>query len=303
MNVLITGGAGYIGSELVQFMLDEGHKVTVLDNLEYGADSLLRYVGDNNFNFEKLDVRRTELIKPYLDKADAIIPLACLVGFPLCEKRPTDAKQVNYEVNKWIANNKSPDRMLVYPYTNSGYGVSDGGNVCTEESPLNPISLYGETKVEAEKVIMQRSNSVSFRLATVFGVSDRMRIFTGYACELVSSSRINKLNALECGESSAVGRAMAFLGIGIDGSIASADEVQNAVHQEEAHNVTEQQKDKYQELLKHKCFEGKKKKTNEWWTQIYDSPNPKIAADKALKTMQQAIELFKNPKIEKQEEK
>ena len=134
-------------------------------------------------------------------------------------------------------------------------------------------------------------------------VSDRMRIFTGYACELVSSSRINKLNALECGESSAVGRAMAFLGIGIDGSIASADEVQNAVHQEEAHNVTEQQKDKYQELLKHKCFEGKKKKSNEWWTQIYDSPNPKVAAEKALKTMQQAIELFKNPKIEKQEEK
>ena len=126
-------------------------------------------------------------------------------------------------------------------------------------------------------------------------VNDRMRIFTGYACELVSSSRINKLNALECGESSAVGRAMAFLGIGIDGSIASADEVQNAVHQEEAHNVTEKQKGKYQELLKHKCFDGKKKATNEWWVHIYDAQNPKAAADKALRTMEAAIKLFENP--------
>ena len=134
-------------------------------------------------------------------------------------------------------------------------------------------------------------------------VADRMRIFTGYAYEMVGSSQINKTSALENCETSAVGRALGMLGIGIDGSIASADEVKNAVHQQESHNVTEQQKDKYQELLKHKCFEGKKKKTNEWWTQIYDSPNPKIAADKALKTMQQAIELFKNPKIEKQEEK
>ena len=133
-------------------------------------------------------------------------------------------------------------------------------------------------------------------------VNDRMRIFTGYACELVSSSRINKLNALECGESSAVGRAMAFLGIGIDGSIASADEVKNAIHQEEAHNVTEQQKAKYQELLSHKCFKGKKKATNEWWVHIYDAQNPKASADKALETMQKAIELFENPEIIKQEE-
>ena len=134
-------------------------------------------------------------------------------------------------------------------------------------------------------------------------VNDRMRIFTGYACELVSSSRINKLNALECGESSAVGRAMAMLGIGIDGSIASADEVQNAVHQEEAHNVTEEQKNKYQELLKHKCFDGKKKKTNDWWVHIYDAQNPKDAADKALRTMEAAIKVFENPQTIKQEEK
>ena len=134
-------------------------------------------------------------------------------------------------------------------------------------------------------------------------VSDRMRIFTGYAYEMVGSSQINKTSALENCETSSTGRALAMLGIGIDGSIASADEVQNAIHQEEAHNVTEQQKNKYQELLKHKCFEGKKKKTNDWWALIYDAQNSKIAADKALKTMEAAIKLFENPKIEKQEEK
>ena len=134
-------------------------------------------------------------------------------------------------------------------------------------------------------------------------VSDRMRIFTAYAYEMVGSSQINKTSALENCETSAVGRALGFLNIGIDGSIASADEVQNAIHQQEAHNVTEQQKNKYQELLKHKCFDGKKKNTNEWWTSIYDTPNPKVAADKALKTMEAAINLFENPKIEKQEEK
>ena len=134
-------------------------------------------------------------------------------------------------------------------------------------------------------------------------VTDRMRIFTGYAYEMVGSSQINKTSALENCETSAIGRALGILGIGIDGSIASADEVENAIHQEEAHNVTEQQKDKYQKLLAHKCFEGKKKKTNEWWVHIYDTQNPKAAADKALKTMEKAIDLFKNPEIIKKEEK
>ena len=134
-------------------------------------------------------------------------------------------------------------------------------------------------------------------------VSDRMRIFTGYAYEMVGSSQINKTSALENCETSAVGRALGFLNIGIDGSIASADEVKNAIHQQEAHNVTEQQKDKYQELLKHKCFDGKKKATNEWWVHIFDAQNSKAAADKALKTMEAAIEVFNNPKIEKQEDK
>ena len=134
-------------------------------------------------------------------------------------------------------------------------------------------------------------------------VTDRMRIFTGYAYEMVGSSQINKTSALENCETSAVGRALGFLGIGLMGSIATADEVENAIHQQEAHNVTEQQKDKYQKLLAHKCFEGKKKKTNEWWVHIYDTQNPKAAADKALKTMEKAIDLFKNPEIIKKEEK
>ena len=175
MNILITGGAGYIGSEMIRFLLDDGHNVTVLDNLEYGAQPLLRYVGDENFDFNKVDVRRTDLLKPYMSKADVIVPLACLVGFPLCEQRPTDAKQVNFEVNKWIANNKSDNQMLIYPCTNSGYGVSDDGGVCTEESPLNPISLYGITKVDAEKIYQDTEGCITLRLATVFGPSSRAR--------------------------------------------------------------------------------------------------------------------------------
>ena len=133
-------------------------------------------------------------------------------------------------------------------------------------------------------------------------VSDRMRIFTGLAYELVGSSQINKTSALENCETSAVGRALGMLGIGIDGSIASAEEVENAIHQQEAHNVTESQKGNYQSLLTHKCFDGKKKATNEWWVQIYDQQNPKAAADKALRTMEAAIKLFDNPETIKQEE-
>ena len=120
---------------------------------------------------------------------------------------------------------------------------------------------------------------------------------------MVGSSQINKTSALENCETSAVGRALGWLNIGIDGSIASADEVENAIHQQEAHTVTEQQKDKYQKLLKHKCFTGKKKETNEWWVKVYDEPNPKVAADKALKIMEKAIDLFENPEIIEQEEK
>ena len=132
-------------------------------------------------------------------------------------------------------------------------------------------------------------------------VSNRMRIFTGYAYEMIGSSQINKTSALENCETSAVGRALGFLDIGLMGSIATADEVENAIHQQEAHNVTEQQKSKYQELLAHKCFTGKKKATNEWWVQIYDQGNPKESAAKYLKIMEKAIDLFENPETIKEE--
>jgi len=174
MNILITGGAGYIGSELVSCLIGE-HKVTVLDNLMYDETSLLRYAQNNNFNFVKGDVRNTELLKQLTRQSDVILPLAALVGFPLCDDHPRDATEINFEANRWFAENKSKDQLVIYPCTNSGYGVSVDGSVCTEESPLNPVSLYGKTKVMAEQVYQEKDNCVTFRLATVFGPSSRMR--------------------------------------------------------------------------------------------------------------------------------
>ena len=174
MNVLITGGAGYIGSELVQYFIDN-NKVTVIDNLMYDSTSLLRYAGHKNFNFIKEDVRNYDAMSDLLKKNDFIIPLAALVGFPLCERNKRDAVEINYEANKWIADNKSKDQIAIYPCTNSGYGKSIDGSVVTEESPLSPVSLYGKTKVDAEAVFRNSEGCTTFRLATVFGPSSRMR--------------------------------------------------------------------------------------------------------------------------------
>jgi len=174
MNVLITGGAGYIGSELVNYFIHD-HKVTVLDNLMYDRTSLLRYTQHENFEFVKGDVRDTKVLKHLMKKNDIILPLAALVGFPLCDDHPQDARDVNFEANRYIADNKSKNQRLIYPCTNSGYGTSKDGSVCTEESPLNPVSLYGKTKVMAERVYQETDNCVTLRLATVFGPSSRMR--------------------------------------------------------------------------------------------------------------------------------
>ena len=175
MNVLVTGGAGYIGSELIDYLLKDGYKVVAIDNLMYDPTSLLRYTNDPNFTFIKGDVRNVALMTKLMNDADIVIPLAALVGFPLCEDDPRSAQEINHDVNTWIAQTKREDQKVIYPCTNSGYGVSVDGSVCTEESPLNPISLYGRTKVAAEKEYQKVDNHVTFRLATVFGPGSRMR--------------------------------------------------------------------------------------------------------------------------------
>jgi len=173
-NVLITGGAGYIGSSLVSHFLED-HKVTVVDSLMYDKTSLLGYVSHPNFKFVKGDVRDNKVMCELTDKADVVIPLAALVGFPLCDRNPREATEINRNVNVDLALRKRSEQIVVYPCTNSGYGSSDSNTPCTEESPMNPITHYGKTKVEAENAYKDAENCTTFRLATVFGPSKRMR--------------------------------------------------------------------------------------------------------------------------------
>lgn len=175
MKVLVTGGAGYIGSTLCEYLLSAGHKVTVIDNFLYSQNSLNLYYHHANFETVSLDVRDPEM-KNYIKKNDIIIPLAALVGAPLCDYKKDETVKVNFESIKTIVDTASKDQIILYPTTNSGYGVGQGDKHCTEETPLNPISLYGKTKTDAEKYVEQHSNSTRFRLATVFGCSPRMRL-------------------------------------------------------------------------------------------------------------------------------
>lgn len=176
MKILITGGAGYIGSVLTPKLLALGHEVTVLDKLMFSETSLLNNCHMKEFDFINGDCRDETLLKSILPQFDAIIPLAALVGAPLCDKDPVLTEEINFKAIKSIHDLTSPNQMIFYPNTNSGYGIGAKDEMCTEESPLTPISLYGKTKVEAEKVLLDSGRAVTFRLATVFGASPRMRM-------------------------------------------------------------------------------------------------------------------------------
>ena len=174
-KILITGGAGYIGSKLVTELLKYNYKVTVIDILKISSRSLNHLFNNKNFNFVKGDVRNKKLMKNLIKKNDFIVPLAALVGAPLCEKNKSEAISVNLESIKYLMKTITKRNKIIYLTTNSGYGVGEKNKYCDEKSPLKPISLYGRTKVEAEKIVMQSKNSIGFRLATVFGYSYRMR--------------------------------------------------------------------------------------------------------------------------------
>lgn len=176
MNVLVTGGAGYIGSMLVPTLLEKGYSVSVIDNLSFKQDSLLSCARYEKFNFILGDVLDTSLIKKEVAKADVLIPLAALVGAPLCKKNPTLARMINFEAIKTMADIASSSQLFIYPNTNSGYGIGDKDKECDENSPLRPISEYGIDKVESEMYLLDKGNAVTFRLATVFGISPRMRL-------------------------------------------------------------------------------------------------------------------------------
>ena len=171
MNILITGGAGYIGSVLVPKLLELGHSVTV----KYRQPSLVDACAYEKFSIVRGDARDASLLREHVSAADTIIPLAAIVGAPLCDADQVAAKTLNADAIETLVSLASKDQRIVMPVSNSGYGVGEHGSFCTEESPLKPISLYGRTKVAAEEMVLERENSISFRLATVFGMSPRMR--------------------------------------------------------------------------------------------------------------------------------
>ncbi len=175
-HILVTGGAGYLGSTLVPELLNAGYKVTVIDNFMFKQTSLNHVCHHPNFEVVKGDIRVESAMLPLMKKADVIIPLAALVGAPLCSKDPVGATTINHDAIMMMLKHVSKNQILLMPTTNSAYGTGDENNYCTEESPLRPISNYAIEKVEIEKAFMQHPNAISFRLATVFGMSPRMRI-------------------------------------------------------------------------------------------------------------------------------
>ena len=175
IKVLVTGGAGYIGSMLCTNLVNKGYDVTVIDLLKYDKNSISHLFFHKNFKFIKGDANNSNLIKKYIKNQNYIIPLAALVGAPLCEKFKKNAIKTNVYSIKIILKYIKKSQRIIYPTTNSGYGIGAKDKYCDENSPLNPISLYGTTKLQAESLVMTHKNSVAFRLATVFGFSYRMR--------------------------------------------------------------------------------------------------------------------------------
>lgn len=176
MKILITGGAGYLGSVITGFMLRDGYTVTVLDKLLFNQTSLLQYTNNSKFKFIYGDVRNEELLEKLCNESDVIIPLAAIVGFPACAAEPELARDINFkQIVNIVKFTNGKGKKILYPNTNSGYGIADGQTECTEESPLTPISVYGQTKCDAENFLRTSTDAIIFRLATVFGVSSRMR--------------------------------------------------------------------------------------------------------------------------------
>ncbi|GDX24814.1 membrane protein [Actinomycetes bacterium] len=176
MNILVTGGAGYIGSVLVPNLLSQGHAVTVIDNFMYKQTSLASSIRDVKLSLVFGDVRDESLMKEHLSRADVIIPLAAVVGAPACDNDPIAAQSINKDSILWLLKHLSSQQRILMPTTNSAYGSGDKNNYCDENSPLNPLSLYARDKVTIENALLEFPNATSFRLATVFGISPRMRL-------------------------------------------------------------------------------------------------------------------------------
>ena len=176
MKILIPGGAGYIGSILVPYLLSLKYKVTVFDSLLFNQTSLLDCCSDSNFEFVKGDITDFTLINSIIKNYNVIIPLAAIVGAPACKKNPHMTKLVNYEAQINMIKNISMNQKIIFPTTNSGYGIGEKDSYCTEETPLRPLSEYGKYKVDVENFILDKGNGITFRLATIFGMSPRMRL-------------------------------------------------------------------------------------------------------------------------------
>jgi nucleoside-diphosphate-sugar epimerase len=175
-HILITGGAGYLGSIITQHMLELGFRVTVLDNFRFGQTGLLACCHHADFDVVRGDCRSEDVLRPLVAKADVIFPLAAIVGAPACDAEPQAAQSTNVEAIRLLDRLRSKRQLVIFPMTNSGYGIGSKQEYCTEVSPLRPLSLYGRTKVQAEDLLMSSGNAISLRLATVFGVSPRMRV-------------------------------------------------------------------------------------------------------------------------------